>query len=505
MSASAQGASPTGSGEILWLVAEGDRERGEEVLAGVGEALGQEGERHLLGMGALVQRVESRSRPLPSCAFGIERCPGAEAMAFDALGLGLVIRLQVHRRSTSLEVSYEMVDRRGSRADSGFVRGETAREVGFSLVGELFDAVGVVSFESEPTGATVIIAGEEAGQTPLSRQMGLGAHSYRLELEDYRPVDGEVVVRAGEAHRVSERLRAKPGELKILGAPEGATVFVDDQPWGGATETLELVPGRYTVEVQAEGYQPHREQVEIVVDEREELEVSMTATSLLLREVSRSAVQDHRFQFDIGAEVGLQLGTFTNARGRAEGEEYSFEGWLDGAELGDQGRLRRFLSPGGLRFGAGWEGKHFGVTVLSLSVSGQNLEYPARVRTREGAEIDGRVLGYRNVQIRPMQVRYRFFYEDLVPTFQGGLGLAIQRADFAVDGEEVVRLRQVSPFAALEGGVRYHITPWWSLGGAYRLSFHFASGMSAEHQLGVYLGFGLRDLPGLNLEPPEAL
>ena len=493
------------SGEILWLIAEGDQARGEEVLAGVREALGSGAERHLIGVEALAARVERRSRPLPGCAFGLEGCGGAEAMAFDALGLGLLVRLEVYGRSDSIEVNYEMVDRRGSRADTGWVQGATPREVGFSLVGELFDAVGVVSFESEPSGATVFLGEEAVGTTPMSRQMGLGGHRYRMELEAHRSVEGEVEVRSGEAHRIGERLRPRPGRLAIQGAPEGAAVWIDDQRRGVVVESLELLPGQYAVEIRAEGYQPFREQVEINVDEVRELKVELEATGLLQQEVSRSAVRAHRFQFDLGAELGFQLGTFTNARGRGEEMEYGFEGWLDGGELGDQGNLRRFLSPGGLRVGAGWEGERFGLTVLSLSVVGQQMAYPARVRTRDGIEIDGRVVRYQNVEIRPMQVRYRFFYEDLVPVVQAGLGLAVQRADFEMESEEVVRLRQVSPFGALEAGVRYHLTPWWSVGGAYRFSFQFGSGMSSEHQMGIFMGFGLREVPGLNLQPPEAL
>lgn len=491
--------------DILWLVESGEEALASEVLDGVGEALGSEARAHLLGRKALLERVDGRTRPFSGCAFGLETCMSAEAMAFDALGISLVIRLEIQRRPTSLEVSYEMVDRRGSRADMGRLRGDTGRDVGFALVGELFDAVGILSFETDPPGATVFLGDEEVGTTPLSRQMGLGRHNYRLELEAHRTEEGHVDVRAGEAERVTRTMRKRPGRLAISGAPEGAIVLVDDQPSGRAGERIDLLPGEYTIEVQAEGYHPHREQVEIKVDETQNLEVSLVATNLLMREVARDEVLGLPFQFDLGVELGLQLGTFTNSSGRLDDQDYEFVGWLSQGELIDRGRQRRFLSPAGVRFGAGWEGARFGFTALSLSWLGETLDYPARIVDDEGRELDGRVQRYRTIELRPMQLRYRFFYENLVPLFQGGLGLSFQRIDFEVDGEESMIFRQISPFLALEAGVRYHITPAWSFGGAYRLSIHFSDSQSAKHHLGVFLGFGLPDLPGVNLQPPEAL
>lgn len=489
--------------DILWLVESGEKDHAEAILDGVKEALGDEATAHLFDHDDLLLRVDGRTRPFSGCAFGLQPCMNAEAMAFDALGISLVIRLNIQGRPNSFEVRYEMIDRRRTRADSGRLRGTTGRAVGFALVSELFDAVGVVSFESDPPGATILLDDASVGTTPLSRQVPLGEHNYRLELDSYLPVQGTLAIRSGEALRISQTLRLRPGTLRVQGAPDNAILLVDDEPYGRTTETLELTPGSYTIAIQADGFHPHREQIEITGDELTVLNVTLVATNPLMREIPRDAVIANPFQVDLGLELGLQLGSFTRASGSNDNTTFAVQGWLSQGELAPD--ARRFLSPAGLRLGAGWEGKHFGLTVLSLSLHADTLDYPIRLTDTDGNTIDARAQSYRNTQLRPLQLRYRFFYEHVLPTFQAGFGVAFHRLDVEVDGEELVRLRQFSPFFNAEANLRYHFTPKWSVGGTYRLSYHFPESMSMEHHLGVFVGFGFPHLPGINLHPPEAL
>ncbi len=502
----AYGQAPSGAGDILWLLDHGAPADGEDIFSGIEEALATERSGHLLGDSDLMKRVEERSRPLSGCAFGIEKCGAPEAMAFDALGVGLLIRLGVDRRSQLYEISYEMVDRRGGRVSSGTVAGESAREAGFELVRQLFDAVGVVSFESIPAQAVVFVDGEEIGETPLSRQFGVGRYEYRIERPAHDAIEGTIEVRTGEAHRVDAQLEEMPGRLRISGAPEGALIWIDGENRGRAEEMVELAVGRYALEVKAEGYETQRQTVEIIADEVTDIIAELDPSRSLLRDVAATAIADHRFQFDLGLEMGFQMAAFPNARGEGDdGLNYGFEGWLDEGELVDGGELRRFLSPLGLRVGAGWEGPRLGLTFLSASMARQSVSQEVRLRQREGGPVDAVVTGLQAVHLRPMQVRYRFFYENMVPFVQGGLGVTFQRMDAELPGGEVLKLRQTDAFANLEAGLRYHFDPRWSMGVGYRMQYYFSEGLGSHHILGVSFGVGLRELPGLEPQPPGEL
>ena len=499
-------AEPATSGDILWLVDGSTEEAHLEVLAGVDEALSAEREGHLLGADDLLARVREGDAPLPACVTGVEPCPSAETMAFDLLDMALVIRLGVGTQGDEVEINYEMVDRRGEIATAGVLQADSGRQAGFEAVRQLFDAVGVVSFDSEPSGAQVFVDGEEVGTTPLSRQFGVGSYEYRMELDAYDGAAGTFEVRTGEAHRVSLDLVERPGRLRVRGAPAQSTVYVDGEPFGRAGELIELTAGDRVVEIRADGFQTHRTTLEVRPGEVSEVEASMGPMPGILREMEASELAANRFQLDLGVEGGGQRGVFHGASGSFHDETVRVQGWLDDGELVDGGQARALLMSGGLRLSASYEGEHFGLGLLSLSYAAHSGNLPIRMAfLADGDSFDARMTGATSLQVRPMQVRYRTFYENLAPFAQAGLGVAFHWLQ--VDSPEFgsLTLRQAEAFAAFEVGTRYHFDARWSVGGAYRLQTYFSGAMGVEHSLGLSLGFGFRDLPWGEPQPPEQL
>ncbi len=492
---------------VLWLV-DGDDSAAAEVLNGAEEALAQERSSHLFGEEALGGRAADRSRPLPSCAFGVEACPPPQALVFDALDLGLLIRISLSQAGSTVEGNYEMVDRRGENTLAGRVSAPSWRELGFALVRELFDAVGVVSFESTPPGAHVYIDGESRGITPFSAQLAVGAHPFRMELDNHEAVDGEVVVRSGAAHRVEEELSVRPGVLRISGAPDGAMVFVNDEEIGAASDELTLDSGTVHVEIRARGYETLRQEVTISPDEPAEVAVELTRERFVIGEVDPRAIADHPFQLEIGLHGGVHQATYHDASGTLDGETYQFQGWLQDGMLAEDGALRRLMLPRGVQAQAAWEGRYLGVTALGISFGNQPLNHNARLRPRgDGPARDVVIQRMTTLQLRPLQIRGRYFYENLAIYGQAGLGLAFKtlQALESADDEEFFRLRRVEVSGGLEIGVRYHFHPRFSVGGHFRHQRYFSDGLGAENTLGIVVGMGLRQVPFVRSEPPEAL
>ena len=502
-------------GETLWLVSGAESDEDGEIFAGIEDALGAERSGHLLGMEQLADRVADEPADLWECASGAERCGSAEEMIFDALHLGLLVRLSVVGGGDDIfEINYEMVDRRGEIASSGSVEGEDLRQLGLELVGELFDAVGVVSFESDPPGAQVEIDGEVLGETPFSEQLEVGSHSYRMVLEGYDDVEGSFEITSGGARRVEVQLGERPGRLRIHDAPEGAILWVDGEEYGRAIEVVELAAGRHVIEVRAEGYETYRSSIELEPEELKELEVDMRVMPTFLRDVDASQMAEHRFQFDLGFEMGSQRSEMHRARGQLDGDPVILEGWRADAEdffLDTDEFDRRFVASPGFRLSAAWEGKWFGLGLLSLSFSTQTMDEPVLLRRRseelvgEEALQRGSMTSMNSFQVRPMQLRGRIFYQNLAPWAQVGLGMDFQQMDVELEEGDRLRLSQTDPFASLEGGVRYHFDPRWSIGGSLRVQQYFNDGAGPKYTVGISVGTGLRDLPGLDSGPPGEL
>ena len=515
VASSAAAQDSTSGGETLWLIEEADTDLKEEVFAGIEDALAAERGGHLLGREQLHERVLEGDDELWDCSYGVDECGSAEEMVFDALQLGLLVRLSViDEGDDNIEINYEMVDRRGEVTSSGGVDAEAGRDLGLALVGTLFDAVGVVSFESTPSGAVVEVGQQELGKTPFSEQVEVGIHDYRMVLDGYDDAQGSFEVTSGEAKRLEVALGERPGRLRVHDAPEGATLWVNDEEYGRAVEVVDLEPGRHVVEVRAEGYETYRRSIELEPEQTKEVEAEMRAMPAFLRDIDASEIADHRFQFDAGFEIGRQRSEMHRARGEFDDDAVILQGWRADAEdpfVDTDDYTRRFVASPGFRVSAAWESDWFGLGLLSLSYSSQSMNEPVLLR-RRGEELTGdealllgTVHSMRSLQIRPLQIRGRFFYENLAPWAQVGLGVDAQHMGVELDEGDSLRLGQTDAFASLEAGVRYHFDPRWSVGGSLRMQQYFDDGAGPKYSFGINVGMGLRDLPGLDSGPPGEL
>jgi len=492
----------------VWLAADADTDGIDELFGGIDEALREQPQHHIVGGPQLRQYLGETTAGRPDCLLGIEPCDSPESMAFRALDIGLLIRLDVESvKPDDIKLNYEMLDRQREIVADGQLDATDHHQLGIDVVASLFDdAVGVISVESEPDEATVYVDDQPVGQTPLSQQFGIGDYDIRLEADGFRPYQDTIDVRAGEPTRVAAQLQRQPGRLRIDGAPDGADVIIDDEQRGGADEVIDLQPGRRIAEVHADDYQVYRQPVDIESDEVTELTVEMRRRTGLLRDIEAADIAAYRLQLDVGLEVGGHTTDYRNAHTVDESQRRLFGSWTDADGGIDPDDQRRLVTPAGLRLGVNWEGDHLGLGILSASLTGRRTDHRfSLVNPVDGTAEQATMTGLRTLELRPMQLRARFFYENLAPYAQAGLGIAVHWLAVDTESGSELRMRQTDPFGALEIGTRYHIDPRWSVGASYRLQANFAAGSGLEHTLGVAVGFGIDSIPFIDPRPPEQL
>lgn len=122
-----------------------------------------------------------------------------------------------------------------------------------------------LTINSEPAGAVVYIDNKpQDGKTPLTTTTVVGDEvEIRVELDDY--FIGKRSFTA--THRpMTENFQLKPQDatLSILSTPPGAEVFLDGGKIGKTNDFGKKIPGgKYNVEFKLDGYEVHREQIEI--------------------------------------------------------------------------------------------------------------------------------------------------------------------------------------------------------------------------------------------------
>ena len=127
---------------------------------------------------------------------------------------------------------------------------------------------GTLVVNSTPSGATVYLAGNELGKTPLEE--GVDSGSYILEIRKELHVDwsGQVNIRDGERKNISQNLAASYGELNVEVTPEGARILVDGKDMGRTSSNvtmLKLEPGTYHIEIKHDDYVPQSHESLLIV------------------------------------------------------------------------------------------------------------------------------------------------------------------------------------------------------------------------------------------------
>jgi hypothetical protein len=128
-----------------------------------------------------------------------------------------------------------------------------------------------VRIQSNITGARVSIDGDERGEIDSSGFLGLWLYpgSYLLEIRQsgYLTQTLEITVQEEGENRFNFTLDRNVGELALNVTPSDAHVSVNRQNYTGQRQ-IELAPGRYRLDVEKDGYEPHSETFDLERNQR---------------------------------------------------------------------------------------------------------------------------------------------------------------------------------------------------------------------------------------------
>jgi formylglycine-generating enzyme required for sulfatase activity len=114
---------------------------------------------------------------------------------------------------------------------------------------------GRLALRSEPSGASVSVAGVYRGQTPLELELRPDlAHEVVVSKPGYEAATRQVSLGAGERRSLSVPLAGVFGEVTVRAQPADAQVFVDGEPSGAVNRTLKLVATTHEIAIRKQGF-----------------------------------------------------------------------------------------------------------------------------------------------------------------------------------------------------------------------------------------------------------
>ncbi|MCB1689657.1 MAG: PEGA domain-containing protein [Halioglobus sp.] len=155
----------------------------------------------------------------------------------------------------------------------------TGRSVQQNVAVQLAPAWAMVSIDSVPTGATLLLDGEKAGTTPATVEVLQGEHQLMLQLPTFADWQKTLRIEASKDQDLGQvSLQPAAGALELASVPSGANVTLDGEFQGQTPLTLEVAPGKaHRLEVFKPGYERYNDSVEMSAASSDKRSVTLKA------------------------------------------------------------------------------------------------------------------------------------------------------------------------------------------------------------------------------------
>ncbi len=132
----------------------------------------------------------------------------------------------------------------------------------------------LLTVNSKPTDAALMIDGDSKGNTPLENiELAAGEYQLQLQAARYLPYAETITVEGGgNALQKSPALEPAWAEVSVASVPDGATLLVDGEVIGSTPIEAEILQGTHTLAVQLAGYKTWSTELKVEPGKAQQLE-----------------------------------------------------------------------------------------------------------------------------------------------------------------------------------------------------------------------------------------
>ena len=155
----------------------------------------------------------------------------------------------------------------------------TGRGVQQAIEVQLAPAWAMVTIDSLPTGATLLLDGETAGTTPATIEVLQGEHQLMLQMDTFADWQKTLRIEAEKNQDLGQiELQPAAGALTLNSVPSAANVTLDGEFQGQTPLTIDISPGKaHRLDIFKPGYQRYNDTVEMAPATTDERTVSLKA------------------------------------------------------------------------------------------------------------------------------------------------------------------------------------------------------------------------------------
>ena len=160
-----------------------------------------------------------------------------------------------------------------------------------------------LTVETDADGASIRINGIDHGGSPCTvDRIPEGEVTVELQADGFAPLVHKIKLAAGETQKIKLPMAPLPAALRIVSLPDKARVYVNNEPRGlTPLDIPDLLPGKYRVRVEMDGYDPNARDVELGRGARKSEEFRLTSNTGKIELITEP---DHVSVFLDGKKIG---------------------------------------------------------------------------------------------------------------------------------------------------------------------------------------------------------
>jgi len=182
-------------------------------------------------------------------------------------------------------------------------------------------ADGILTVQTEPAGANVMVGSKFAGQTPLELNLAAETqHILHINKAGYQNADRTVKLNSEESKTLSVKLKPEYGVLNFDVDPTDAEIFVDGKSGGRVPRQMRLIAVKHQIEIKKKGYQTYSTRITPRPGFAQELKITLTPTSPVRKSPVGIITAQNGYELKLVRPAAFTMGSSRREQGRRSNE-----------------------------------------------------------------------------------------------------------------------------------------------------------------------------------------
>jgi len=185
-------------------------------------------------------------------------------------------------------------------------------------------ADGILTVQTNPAGANIMIGGKFVGQTPLKVNLSPETrHVIHIYKTGYEKANRAITLTSADSRTLTIALTPKLGVVNFTVQPPDAEIVVDGKSMGRVPKQMQLLAVEHQLEIKKEGYQPYRTRITPRPGFAQQINIRLTAASSGKIEVSRPIAlikAKNGYEMKLIRPRGYTMGASRREQGRRSNE-----------------------------------------------------------------------------------------------------------------------------------------------------------------------------------------